>query len=106
MGKGIDLGLAGPDNPIYKGGLRVSSVLGSSELIKNSPTNTDGASSSAQDDSMVPAMDALEAELQSRLQPQKPEMTLEEEKKDGAVRLARLMGRRPTAEELKYHREG
>ena len=42
MAKIIDRGLAGPDDPIYKGGLRVSSVLGPSALTKNSQTSTAG----------------------------------------------------------------
>ena len=42
MGKVTDLGLAGPDDPIYKGGLRVSSVLGPSALTKNSQRSTAG----------------------------------------------------------------
>lgn len=50
MGKVIDLGLAGPDDPIYKGGLRVSSVLGPSALLESSPSGSDG------DDPMAPAV--------------------------------------------------
>ncbi len=61
MGKVIDLGLAGPDDPIYKGGLRVSSVLGPSALIANSPRGTDGT------DPMLAGINALEASLQKQL---------------------------------------
>jgi len=43
----IDLGLAGPDDPIYKSGLIMSSVLGPGELTKNSRKNTDGESPSS-----------------------------------------------------------
>lgn len=78
----------------------------SEQSLSESPSNMSQDTSSAQDDSMVPAMNSLEEALQARVQPQNSEMTLEEEKADGAVRLARLMGRRPTAEELKHHREG
>lgn len=64
MGKILSETHAGPDDPIYKGGLRVSSVLGSSALTKSSPTGTDGASPvSAPDDSMRPMADALERHL-------------------------------------------
>jgi hypothetical protein len=58
MGKCIDLGMAGPDDPIYKGGLRVSSVLGPSVLTETSPSGTDGT------DPMAPAALSLEAALQ------------------------------------------
>lgn len=55
---------AGPDDPIYKGGLRVSSVLGPSALTKNSQKSTDGAApASAQPDPMQPAMDGMEVEM-------------------------------------------
>ena len=47
MGKILSETHAGPDDPIYKGGLRVSSVLGPSALTKNSPGNTDGTSPSS-----------------------------------------------------------
>jgi hypothetical protein len=60
MGKVTDHGLAGPDDPIYKGGLRVSSVLGPSALLED----PDGA------DPMAPA--ALQkklAETNSRTAP-------------------------------------
>lgn len=46
MAKIIDRGLAGPDDPIYKGGLRVSSVPGSSVLTRNSQASTAGGQSS------------------------------------------------------------
>lgn len=55
---------AGPDDPIYKGGLRVSSVLGPSALTKNSPKSTDGAEpDSAPSDPMRPLIDAVERHL-------------------------------------------
>lgn len=60
----IDRGLAGPDNPIYKGGLKVSSVLGPSALTKNSPKSTAGEKpASAPSDPMLPAMDGMEAAM-------------------------------------------
>ncbi len=60
MGKVIDRGLAGPDHPIYKGGLRVSSVLGPSALIANSPNDTDGI------DPMQGAADQIERFLAAK----------------------------------------
>lgn len=61
---------AGPDDPIYKGGLRVSSVLGPSALTKNSQKGTDGAApASAQPDPMQPAADAIEAYLKQGAMP-------------------------------------
>lgn len=38
---------AGPDDPIYKSGLKVNSVPASSALTKRSPTDTDGAKSAS-----------------------------------------------------------
>lgn len=47
---------AGPDDPIYTSGLKVSSVPGSSALTKTSPPVTDGAkSASAAADEAKPA---------------------------------------------------
>lgn len=56
MAKIIDRGLAGPDDPIYKGGLRVSSVPGSSVLTKNSPKSTGGENPALAPDDPEPEM--------------------------------------------------
>lgn len=66
MAKIIDRGLAGPDNPIYKGGLRVSSVLGRGALTKSSPKSMAGEKpASAPSDSKLSAMDGVEEPLPS-----------------------------------------
>jgi len=64
MGRILSESHAGPDDPIYKGGLRVSSVLGPSALIKNSPKSMAGEKpASAASDPMLPAMNGMEAAM-------------------------------------------
>ena len=57
MAKVIDRGLAGPDDPIYKGGLRVSSL----PVLNESADDTDGT------DPMQPAVDQIERALRAKV---------------------------------------
>lgn len=60
MAKVIERGLAGPDDPIYKGGLRVSSLPVLNESTSDSQNDTDGT------DPMQPAVDQIEQALAAK----------------------------------------
>lgn len=58
----IKISHAGPDDPIYKGGLRVSAVLGPSALRKEPQSSATEATPdpAPADDPMLPAMNGIE----------------------------------------------